>query len=107
MLELPFDAPQGRSNRYLYEVLPRSYGRFLAFLFYRWEVIMRESAILGILGITTLGYYIDSAITRDHLDTALLLIIITAVLNMAIDSLSQFIRKKLQISAHLAVKSAT
>lgn len=105
VLELPFDAPQGRGNRYLYEVLPRCYGQFLAFLFYRWEVIMRESAILGILGITTLGYYIDSAITRDHLDTALLLIIITAALNMIIDSLSQIIRKNLQISAHLAVKS--
>ena len=103
LLQFPFDAPQGRINRYFYEVLPRCYGQFLAFLFYRWEVIMRESAILGILGITTLGYFIDSAISRDHLDTALLLIIITALLNMVIDTLSQIIRKKLHISAHLTV----
>lgn len=105
-LELPFDdGPRGRINRYYYEVLPRCYGQFLAFLFYHWELIMRESAILGILGITTLGFYIDSAISRDHLDTALLLIIITALINMVIDSLSQIIREKLQISAYMTMKS--
>lgn len=105
-LELPFDSSSSRVNRYLYEVLPRSYGQFLAFLFYRWEVIMRESAILGILGIATLGHHIDSAITRDHLDTALLLIVIAAILNMVIDSLSQVIRKRLHISAHLVARSS-
>lgn len=49
---------------------------------------MRESAILGILGITTLGFYVDSAIANDHLDVAFLLIMITALLNMLIDPLS-------------------
>ncbi|SHO42582.1 PhnE/PtxC family ABC transporter permease [Desulfopila aestuarii] len=107
LLQLPFDSSTSRINRYLYEVLPRCYGQFLAFLFYRWEVIMRESAILGILGITTLGYYIDSAISSDHLDTALLLIVVTAMLNMVIDSLSQFLRRSLRISAHLKVELPT
>lgn len=107
LLELPFDVSASRLNLYFYEVLPRCHGQFLAFLFYRWEVIMRESAILGILGITTLGYFIDSAIARDHLDTALFLIIITAVLNMLIDSLSQIIRKRLHISAHMVARSSS
>ncbi|MCG8643728.1 MAG: hypothetical protein MI862_28660 [Desulfobacterales bacterium] len=62
---------------------------------------MRESAILGILGITTLGYYIDNAISNDHLDTALILIIITALLNMGVDTCSHAIRKHLKISAHI------
>jgi len=43
-------------NLYTYEIIPRLYNQFLAFLFYRWEIIMRETAILGILGITTLGF---------------------------------------------------
>ena len=103
MMQLPFDSSKKRFNRYLYEVLPRCYGQFLAFLFYRWEVIMRESAILGILGVYTLGHYIDSAISKDHLDVAGLLIIITALLNMSIDSVSQIIRKRLRISAHSVV----
>ncbi len=104
-MELPFDKPQKRCNLYFFEVLPRTYGQFLAFLFYRWEVIIRESAILGILGITTLGYYIDSSIALDHLDTALLLIFISAAVNMTIDTLSQIIRKNLRISGHVVTSS--
>ena len=99
------DAPAGRADRYFFEVLPRIYGQFLAFLFYRWEVMMRESAILGILGIYTLGFFIDSAMADHHLDTALLLIFITAGLNMGIDSLSQLIRRKMKLSTKLITTS--
>ena len=105
LMSLPFDTTKQRVNRYLYEVLPRSYGQFLAFLFYRWEVIMRESAILGILGVYTLGHYIDSAISEDHLDVAILLILITALINILIDTLSQLIRRKLRLSVTLVTKS--
>jgi phosphonate transport system permease protein len=107
LMQLPFDSSSNRLNRYFYEVLPRCYGQFLAFLFYRWEVIMRESAILGILGIYTLGHFIDSAISDDQLDKALVLIIITALLNMVIDTLSQKIRRSLQLSAHFVARSSS
>lgn len=105
-MKLPFDMSASRINRYFYEILPRMYGKFLAFLFYRWEVIMRESAILGILGLHTLGFYIDSAMSLDHLDTAVLLIVVTALANMAIDSCSQTIRRRLRISTQFT-SSAT
>lgn len=107
LMQLPFDVSGNRLNRYFHKILPCCYGQFLAFLFYRWEVIMRESAILGILGIYTLGHFIDSAISDDHLDKALVLIIITALLNMGIDTLSQRIRKSLKISAHLVSRSSS
>ena len=90
-------------DRYCYEVLPRIYGQFLAFLFYRWEVMVRESAILGVLGIYTLGFYIDSAIVDNQLDKAALLILLTATLNMSIDVVSQRVRRRLQISTKLFV----
>ncbi|MGY9001059.1 MAG: PhnE/PtxC family ABC transporter permease, partial [Rhodospirillales bacterium] len=90
------DKPRGL-NLYFYDILPRLYPQFLAFLFYRWEVIMRETAILGILGIATLGFYIDSAFADLRFDRALFLIIITAALNMCIDSLSRFIRGRLRL----------
>ncbi len=85
-------------NLYGYEIVPRLYGQFLAFLFYRWEVIMRETAILGILGIATLGFYVDSAMADIRLDRAVLLIAITGLLNVAIDSLSRHIRRRLRLS---------
>ena len=91
------DAPKGL-DLYAYEVLPRVYGQFLAFLFYRWEVILRETAILGILGILTLGFYVDSAIADIRMDRAVFLIIITAFLNIGVDALSRSIRAKIRLT---------
>ncbi len=98
LVNLRMDTPGKRIDRYFFEVLPRVYGQFLAFLFYRWEVMMRESAILGILGIYTLGFFIDSAISDDKLDKAIFLILVTAALNMLIDTVSQKVRRSLRLS---------
>lgn len=92
------DAPPGRIDRYAYEVLPRVYGNFLAFLFYRWEVILRETAILGILGIHTLGFFVDSAFADLRLDKALILIAVTAALNLGVDAASRRIRAHLRLT---------
>lgn len=90
------DAPR-RIERYAFELTPRLYGPFLAFLFYRWEIIMRETAILGILGIATLGFYVDSAIQEIRFDRALVLILITAALNIGIDILARWLRERLRL----------
>ena len=100
-IKLNIDSAKRKTDLYLYEVLPRIYGQFLAFLFYRWEIIMRESAVLGVLGIATVGFYIDSAMEEDRLDRAFLLICLTAGLNMTIDALSGLIRKKMKISGRI------
>ncbi|WP_346795920.1 ABC transporter permease [Halomonas sp. Bachu 37] len=95
-LTLRQDAPHG-VNRYAYEVVPRVYGPFMALLFYRWEIIMRETAILGILGIATLGFYVDSAIQEIRFDRAMVLILITALLNIAVDVLARRLRAYLRL----------
>ena len=97
-IQCRLDSSQGL-NRYSYEIVPRLYGQFLAFLFYRWEVIMRESAILGILGIQTLGFYIDSAFESFRLDVAMILIIVSALLNITVDEASRKLRLLLHISS--------
>ena len=91
----------GGVNRYAFEIVPRMYGQFLAFLFYRWEIIMRETAILGVLGIATLGFFIDSAIADIRLDRVMLLILVTALLNLGIDSLSRRIRSRLRLTTRV------
>jgi phosphonate transport system permease protein len=95
-ITLRADAAEG-FNRYGWELVPRVYRSFLAFLFYRWEIIMRETAILGILGIYTLGFYVDSAIQSIRFDRAMVLILITALLNVGIDTLGRYIRRKLAL----------
>ena len=57
-----------------------------------------QTAILGILGIATLGFYVDSALADIRLDRALFFIVITAALNIGIDSLSRYIRNRLRLS---------
>jgi len=97
--ELPsrLDAPRGL-DLYAFEALPRVYGQFLAFLFYRWEVILRETAILGILGVATLGFYVDSAFEDIRFDVAMLLILITASLSIVVDMISRAIRARLRLT---------
>ncbi len=96
-LEFRLDVTKKKNELYLYEVLPRIYSQFLAFLFYRWEIIMRESAILGILGVATLGFYIDSAIADFRLDKMMLLLVVTALLNIFIDLISKKSREYLKV----------
>lgn len=92
-LQVRLDAPKAL-NLYSYELTPRLYGGFLAYLFYRWEIILRETAIMGLLGVATLGFYIDNALQDLRFDRALLLILITAILNMVVDSVSRMLRRK-------------
>ena len=91
-------------SRYFYKVLPKSYPQFISLLMYRAEIILRESAILGVLGIATLGFYIDSAFEDLRFDRALALLLITALLNVALDQCS----RKIQLlfnDSHIRVRS--
>jgi phosphonate transport system permease protein len=95
-LALRVDAPKG-ANLYFYQTTPTLYGQFLAYLLYRWELILRESAIFGILGIKTLGYYVDAAISELRIDTATLLLVGVALLTMSVDALSRNLRRRLRL----------
>ncbi len=97
-LDYRADAPRG-VDLYAYETVPRLYGQFLAYVLYRWEIIVRESAIFGILGVTTLGYYVDAAISELRFDVALVLIAATVVLSAGIDWLSRRLRQSLRIAS--------
>ncbi|MBC9245245.1 ABC transporter permease [Paracoccus sp. 11-3] len=88
------DAPKG-INLYAWEVLPRIYGNFLALCFYRWEIIVRESAILGLLGVSTMGYYIGTAIQELRTDRAIFLLLVTMIVTMVIDVISKRCRTSL------------
>ena len=61
----------------------------MALLFYRFEVILRETAILGMLGVATLGFYIDSNFSEIRFNGALILICVTSLLNIFIDIASR------------------
>ena len=90
------DAPHGVAL-YAYETVPRLYGQFIALVLYRYEIIVRESAIVGILGVRTLGYYVNAGFYEFKFDEAVVVLIATAVLSMAIDGMSRVVRRCLRI----------
>ncbi|SDJ43965.1 phosphonate transport system permease protein [Ferrimonas sediminum] len=102
------DTPKGlsRTSLYLYQILPRVYPQFVTWLLYRWEIIQRETAILGVLGITTLGFYIDSAFEEFRFDRALVLIVVTALLNLLVDAIARRLRARLQQPRRLQHRDA-
>jgi phosphonate transport system permease protein len=61
-------------------VPPLTTGRYLLYLFYRWETCVREATVLGILGIPTLGYFVIDARARQQLDTMLFFVLLASVL---------------------------
>lgn len=78
-----------RIDGYGFEVMPAIYPNMMALLFYRFEVILRETAILGMLGIATLGFYIDSNFAEIRFNGALVLMCVTALVNILVDILSR------------------
>lgn len=84
---------QPKIDQYSYLVIPPNYPHFMALLFYRFEVIIRETAILGMIGVMTLGFYIDSNFSEIRFSDALLLLTFTALLNVIVDYLARRLLK--------------
>ncbi|TJZ91935.1 ABC transporter permease [Paracoccus gahaiensis] len=93
-LALRPDAPRGLTL-WGWELAPRLFAPFVALCLYRWEIIIRESAIMGILGIATLGFYLDDAIGELRMDRAVVILAATGLVTVGIDALSRAIRARL------------
>ncbi|ADZ69706.1 PhnE/PtxC family ABC transporter permease [Polymorphum gilvum] len=85
------DAPRG-VTLWAWEFAPRLFGPFLALCLYRWEIILRETAVMGLLGGMTLGFFIDSAVAELRLDRAVVLLVAAGALTAAVDALSRRVR---------------
>ena len=90
------DAPRG-FDLYAYETLPRLFGQFVALVLYRYEIIIRESAILGMLSIYTIGFYVQAAMYDFKMDQAIMLLAATGLLSLAIDVASRTLRSRMSI----------
>lgn len=90
------DAPRGLTL-WGWELAPRLFGSFLALCLYRWEIILRESAVMGILGIATLGFFIDSALAELRIDRAVVILVVIALLSAATDATSRTLRRRMKL----------
>lgn len=86
-----------RLQCFLAALLPLSLNRFLLFFFYRWESCIREATVLGMLGISSLGYYISIQKNFRQYDDILFFTLLGAGAIILGDLLSDLIRRKLRI----------
>lgn len=80
-------------------IVPAVAPRFLLFFFYRWETCVREATVLGMLGIASLGYFLQDARARQQYDVMLAYILIGAVIVVVGDLLSAAARETIRRSS--------
>jgi phosphonate transport system permease protein len=74
-------------------VFPLALGRYLLYFFYRFETCVREATVLGMLGVVSLGYWIQDARAKQYYDEMLLLVAVGAAIVLAADAVSALARR--------------
>ena len=77
-------------------IFPAALGRYLLYFFYRFETCVREATVLGMLGVVSLGYYVQDARVRLRYDEMLFLVALGALLVIAADVASNLARRALR-----------
>jgi phosphonate transport system permease protein len=75
---------------------PLALGRFLLYVFYRFETCVREATVLGMLGILSLGYWIREARSRGEHDVMLFHVVLGGLLVLVADLASGLLRRRLR-----------
>lgn len=80
----------------LYGVLPLTLPRFLAYILYRWEVCMRETVIVGLVGAGGLGYLLREQLSSFDYQGVIATLGCFVVLTFMVDGISGAVRKGLR-----------
>lgn len=84
-----------RAHVFLFGMLPSARAALASYTLYRWEVNIRESTVLGLVGAGGLGFHLSFAIgIRDWNSAATHLLAIIALV-LAVDALSAFVRRRM------------
>lgn len=80
-------------------IMPAVTARLLLFFFYRWETCVREATVLGMLGIVSVGFFIQDARARQHYDEMFALILAGSLVVLVGDVLSAVARRAVRNSS--------
>ena len=78
---------------FLYAILPLSLPQFLAYCLYRWEVCLRESVIVGLVGAGGLGRLLSEQVSSFDYSGIVLTLVCFILLTLLVDGMSQRLRK--------------
>ncbi|MFO1011094.1 MAG: ABC transporter permease subunit [Planctomycetota bacterium] len=92
------DSGASRAQVWLAAVLPLALARFLLYFFYRFETCVREATVLGMLGVVSLGYWIQDARAKHFYDEMLFFVALGAGIVLVGDLVSTAARAALRKS---------
>lgn len=81
---------------FLYGVLPLTLTRFLAYILYRWEVCLRETVIVGLVGAGGLGRLLTEQLSSFDYQSVIVTLGCFVVLTFGVDWLSGAARRSLR-----------
>ena len=81
---------------FFYGVLPQTLPKFLGYILYRWEVCLRASIVVGLVGAGGLGRIISETLSSFHYAGLSSALIGLFSLTLLADTLSQFLRRSLR-----------
>ncbi|MGY1717191.1 PhnE/PtxC family ABC transporter permease [Geodermatophilus sp. SYSU D01106] len=84
------------ASRVLYGVAPRAAGPVLAFALYRWEVAVRDTLLVGLLGAGGLGALLASRLAVFDWPAVTTVLLATIALTLAVDLVSDRARRALR-----------
>ncbi|GAA1497472.1 phosphonate ABC transporter, permease protein PhnE [Paeniglutamicibacter kerguelensis] len=90
-------AGASRFQQVTHAALPMVLGQFVGLLLYRFDVNVRSSLVLGLVGAGGIGLLINQSIKSFRFDAMLTQILVVLVLIILVDQLSSFIRRKLEV----------
>jgi phosphonate transport system permease protein len=80
----------------LYGLLPQTLPRCIAYILYRWEVCIRATAIVGIVGAGGLGRRLDEQLTRFDYPAVFTILLFYFALTFLVDMISALIRRTIR-----------
>ncbi len=83
----------GKLQVLAYGVLPQALPRFITYLFYRWEVIIRTSIVVGFVAAGGLGTSFRLSMSQFHYTTVTLLLVWYLILVIAVDVTAALLRR--------------
>ena len=84
------------SQIFLYGILPRTLPRFVAYILYRWEVCIRSTVIVGLVGAGGLGRLLAEQLSSFDYKGLLTTLIVFLVLTFFVDLISASVRRSLR-----------
>jgi phosphonate transport system permease protein len=82
-------------------VWPQASGEFLSFWLYRFEINVRASAVLGLIGVGGIGDMLTSYTQYREWPTVGVLLIVVVAVTMSIDAISGAIRRRITEGARV------